>query len=468
MSDRFFNESKPYIFVSYSHKDEDTVEKTLSELHERFGINIWYDDELYAGTNWDDVALPKLRGKGCMAVLLFASMDALISENVEKELNKAKKYKKPIIPINFQSKSFEDIVTEDVNDKYNDTDSKKVTVAERLVENHLPEKLTYIVCYPDSDKYYNDICKAIKNNAPDIEISDSKFYNERAKAAPKPARDIRPARLDASPAVPVPAPESPAPAVSEPAAPTGEEYKLITANTKAYCAVVKIANGEYTLLKGSKLKIDCAPSIPFASVKIREESSQLDRDGNRIVFEDVVRNAPSSITGAIKGGSDDGVKTLGSAKSISKDEIGNYLKSTETAAVKEPVYAAAPASESPTPAVSETSAPTGEEYRLVQNKDNTFCAVVKITNGEYTLLKGSKLKTDCAPSTQSSAVRIREESSQLDPGGNRIVFEDVIMTKPSGITGAIKGVADDGVKTLDSAKSISKDEIGKYLTAIPL
>lgn len=102
------------------------------------------------------------------------------------------------------------------------------------------------------------------------------------------------------------------------------EYKLVTTNS--VCAVVKITDGSYTLLKGSVLKRDCAPSIPSKARKIREESSRLNSDGNRVVFEDVITDSPSSIASAITGCSTNGVQALEKARSISVDELDKYLR----------------------------------------------------------------------------------------------------------------------------------------------
>ncbi|MDE6732881.1 MAG: toll/interleukin-1 receptor domain-containing protein [Oscillospiraceae bacterium] len=189
----FFDPQKPYIFISYSHANIDVMEKTVSELFSRYGINIWYDAELYAGKNWDDVALPKLRSPKCKAVLFFASINALTSENVEKELDKAKFYGKIIIPINFAEKAFDNLVTKDIVELYNDTFPEKVNIAERIISNHLDSKLKYINVNLDSDAYYNDIRRAIEINAPDIEICAAAAPASKPEAEPQPKAASAPA-----------------------------------------------------------------------------------------------------------------------------------------------------------------------------------------------------------------------------------------------------------------------------------
>lgn len=185
MADKIFNEDKPYIFVSYSHKDKDAVEKTVSELRRRFGINIWYDAELYAGKNWDDVAITRLWDNDCKAVLFFASIDALTSENVGKELEEAKSFDRIIIPVNFENRSFDEIVKVDINNRYIKSDPEKLRIALGIVRKHLDTKLTYIVYDIDSDEYYNSICWAVKHNAPEIEIRETVVHTKPAAPAPE-------------------------------------------------------------------------------------------------------------------------------------------------------------------------------------------------------------------------------------------------------------------------------------------
>lgn len=171
-NERIFDQDRPYIFISYSHRNKDEVEKTIQELYSRYGINIWYDKELFAGGNWDDVALPKLRDNYCKAVLFFGSIDALTSKNVEYELNKAEKYHKTVIPVNFGNISFDKLL-EEINTQFNRTDPEKVNIAERIVEKHLNSRLTYIVLNTEQDEYYEQICHAIRNNASEVEINSA-------------------------------------------------------------------------------------------------------------------------------------------------------------------------------------------------------------------------------------------------------------------------------------------------------
>lgn len=157
-----FDNTKPYVFVSYKREDKKEVEKCILELCNQYGLNIWYDKDLTAGREWANEAKTYLRSVNCKGVLLFASMQALTSRQVKLELDTAKTYEKRIIPINFIRKSFDDILKKDIVKEYNETASDKVDCAEEIITEHLDKKLTYLVL--GEDDFYNDLMRSIKKN----------------------------------------------------------------------------------------------------------------------------------------------------------------------------------------------------------------------------------------------------------------------------------------------------------------
>ena len=44
---------KPYIFISYAHADDDAVLPIVSDMHRR-GYNIWYDEGIEVGSEWQE------------------------------------------------------------------------------------------------------------------------------------------------------------------------------------------------------------------------------------------------------------------------------------------------------------------------------------------------------------------------------------------------------------------------------
>lgn len=85
---------RPYVFISYSHRDSETVLEILAKLNER-KLRFWYDEGIPAGSDW-----PKnieLHMRECAAVLFFLSKTALASPNCFSEIRTAVALEKPIL-----------------------------------------------------------------------------------------------------------------------------------------------------------------------------------------------------------------------------------------------------------------------------------------------------------------------------------------------------------------------------------
>lgn len=83
--------SEPYIFVSYAHKDSDTVLPIIAALQEQ-GFRVWYDAGIEAGTEWPEYIAEHLNG--CTAFIAFMSNHAAESHNCRREINFAIELKK--------------------------------------------------------------------------------------------------------------------------------------------------------------------------------------------------------------------------------------------------------------------------------------------------------------------------------------------------------------------------------------
>lgn len=89
------NESKQY-FVSYSHKDADTVKPIINSLKRR-GVNIWYDAGIDPGAEWQDVLGKKIMASA--GVIPFLSRNFIESRQCKKELDFADTLGTPLYPI---------------------------------------------------------------------------------------------------------------------------------------------------------------------------------------------------------------------------------------------------------------------------------------------------------------------------------------------------------------------------------
>ena len=89
------DEERPFIFVSYSHRDRDMVLHYMTLLYES-GWKVWYDEGLTIGDSYDETLEDHVRN--CSAFLLFVTENSLNSLYCrENEIPWAVRYGKPII-----------------------------------------------------------------------------------------------------------------------------------------------------------------------------------------------------------------------------------------------------------------------------------------------------------------------------------------------------------------------------------
>lgn len=85
--------NEPYLFISYSHKDHQTMITVKSILKEQ-NVRYWYDNGLHSGDDWNMVIAKHL--KDAAACLLLLSPNSATSEYVKNELNFAMNHRIPI------------------------------------------------------------------------------------------------------------------------------------------------------------------------------------------------------------------------------------------------------------------------------------------------------------------------------------------------------------------------------------
>lgn len=91
---RPYEGDKPFLFVSYAHRDSDSVVDTIRVLHDRLW-RVWYDEGIPAGGDWSFNIGRHM--DGCMAVLLFLSENTMASPNCTSEARTAFQLGRPII-----------------------------------------------------------------------------------------------------------------------------------------------------------------------------------------------------------------------------------------------------------------------------------------------------------------------------------------------------------------------------------
>lgn len=89
-----YSGSEPYIFFSYSHKNQESIIRFVKMLSDA-GFNVWYDEGIECGTKWDDYIADKLEGAALF--ISFVSRPYLESNICKDELRYAEKKNKNIL-----------------------------------------------------------------------------------------------------------------------------------------------------------------------------------------------------------------------------------------------------------------------------------------------------------------------------------------------------------------------------------
>ena len=84
--------AKPYIFISYSHKDRDEAVKVI-RLLQRNRYRVWYDEGIDPGTEWDDNIAGHINQ--CEYFLVLISPNSVTSSNCKDEIKYAMDLDKP-------------------------------------------------------------------------------------------------------------------------------------------------------------------------------------------------------------------------------------------------------------------------------------------------------------------------------------------------------------------------------------
>lgn len=85
-----------YVFISYSHNDQEVVGKDLEHLA-KHGVVFWYDEGLHGGENWVQTVEKIVLDSHCKGIIFYISESFLQSESILKEIKLLYK-KKELVP----------------------------------------------------------------------------------------------------------------------------------------------------------------------------------------------------------------------------------------------------------------------------------------------------------------------------------------------------------------------------------
>lgn len=90
------SDDRPYIFISYAHKDSLIVLPVIRAFQER-GYPVWYDAGIRPGTKWSDNIADHVRK--AELVIAFLSENALASTVCKEEIEYARNKGRPVLPV---------------------------------------------------------------------------------------------------------------------------------------------------------------------------------------------------------------------------------------------------------------------------------------------------------------------------------------------------------------------------------
>ncbi|MBQ6371506.1 MAG: TIR domain-containing protein [Oscillospiraceae bacterium] len=114
MSDFFkpYEGNRPFLFISYAHRQSDKVLDTIRILHEK-GWRLWYDEGILPGSDWPANIARHMQS--CERVIFFLSARALESQNCYSEIKTAYRQGKPILLVRLEDTAPDEKWTEVLN-----------------------------------------------------------------------------------------------------------------------------------------------------------------------------------------------------------------------------------------------------------------------------------------------------------------------------------------------------------------
>ena len=93
MSDIIYEGNEDYIFISYSHEDDNIL--PIVEIMAKFRLRVWLDIGIEVGTEWPSTIEDHIRN--CSVFLCFVSQKSMSSDRCLDEIALAREYKKEVV-----------------------------------------------------------------------------------------------------------------------------------------------------------------------------------------------------------------------------------------------------------------------------------------------------------------------------------------------------------------------------------
>ena len=124
--------SDPFIFVCYSHREEELIEAEIAALAAS-GIRVKYDEGIEPGDAWQDEVADAI--ETCRAFLIFVSKHSVVSHDCRRELAFALAKKRPVVAVHLDDVDVPSAIRLQLGDR-------QAIIRSRLTEPEYRERLT--------------------------------------------------------------------------------------------------------------------------------------------------------------------------------------------------------------------------------------------------------------------------------------------------------------------------------------
>lgn len=165
--------NRPFIFVSYAHKDSREVFDLIEKLAAR-GYRIWYDEGIEPGSEWpENIANHLLRAEMVLAMITNDSMDSV---NCRREINYAMSKGKPLLSVVLEKTEIPagmelQLSSQQSVLRYNFTDENRFLDKIESCSYMEPCKIDPATDIPDESNAQDAEPTATKKKKPDIRIA---------------------------------------------------------------------------------------------------------------------------------------------------------------------------------------------------------------------------------------------------------------------------------------------------------
>ena len=169
--------SDPFVFVSYSHRDEALVEREIELLTAR-GARIYYDEGIDPGREWPEELASAV--ENCSAFVFFITSQSIDSRVCRGELAVALQAERPVIPVQLDATELPAALRLQIG-------NRQAIIRSRFTETEYRERLTAaVLAFQNAPPTPNATRRSSNDTRPeDLQRSDRPDASPRSSRSPR-------------------------------------------------------------------------------------------------------------------------------------------------------------------------------------------------------------------------------------------------------------------------------------------